>query len=181
MTPPEDDALLDALGALPSHDVDPAVAARIARRARGALAESTRTAPWLAALTRFYTRVVEAPLVLAACALYLVWLGGRLGDTGFSAAERARAGADAQARHRPIGAREGMMPSASCPTILVEPQRTSAERSARIAMNLPAATGRPGPSRGTATRDDAGCTPGTRFLVRPPHARCRSGRGGRRG
>lgn len=102
MTPPEDDALLDALGALPSHDVDPTVAARIARRARGALAESTRTAPWLAAITRFYTRVVEAPLVLAACALYLVWLGGRLGDTGFSAAERARAGSDAQATHRPI-------------------------------------------------------------------------------
>jgi hypothetical protein len=97
MTTPEDDPLLSALGALPEHDVEPAVAARIARRARAELAASARTAPWLAALTRFYARLVEAPLVLAACALYLVWLGGVLGDTGFSAAERARASIEGQA------------------------------------------------------------------------------------
>jgi hypothetical protein len=178
MTAPEDDPLLSALGALPVHDVEPAVAARIARRARAELAASARTAPWLAALSRFYARLVEAPLVLAACALYLVWLGSVLGDTGFSAAERARASVDAQAASLHIDAREGKMSSAPRPSMLPEPLRTSTDHSARIAMNRPTAPGRPGSSYGTATRRDAGDAIGARGPVRPPRARRRCGRGG---
>jgi hypothetical protein len=178
MNAPEDDPLLSALGALPEHDVEPPVAARIARRARAELAASARTAPWLATLSRFYARLVEAPLVLAACALYLVWLGGVLGDTGFSAAERARHGIDARAASLHIDARQGKMSSASPPSMLVRPPRTTADHSARIAMNRPNATGRPGPCRGTATRRDAGGATGARSPVRPPRARPRCGREG---
>jgi len=86
MSPREPDDLLDQLGALPSHDVTPETAARIARIARAALADSARTPHWFAELGRFYTRVIEPPLVLGACAVYLVWAVQTLNATGFAAA-----------------------------------------------------------------------------------------------
>lgn len=86
MSPREDDDLLDQLGALPSHDVTPETAARIARTARAALADSARTPAWLGELGRLYTRVIEPPLVLGACTVYLVWAVQMLNATGFAAA-----------------------------------------------------------------------------------------------
>lgn len=89
MNPREDDDLLAQLGALPSHDVAPEAAARIGRTARAVFVDNARTPTWLSSLERFYTRVIEPPLVLGACAVYLVWAVQTLNATGFAAASRA--------------------------------------------------------------------------------------------
>jgi len=75
MSEHDDDSVLSQVGALPEIDVDARVSERIRRRAQSVLAHNARLArrPWLARADRVYTRVIEPPLVLAACVIYLVW------------------------------------------------------------------------------------------------------------
>lgn len=89
MSSQENDELLEQLSALPTHDVAPDTANRIARTARATLADSTRAPGWLGTAERFYARFIELPLVFGACAAYLVWAAAALHATGFTAAERA--------------------------------------------------------------------------------------------
>jgi hypothetical protein len=69
MTPPPRDELLESLARLPPRDVPPAVAARIARRARARLLARARQGP----LGRAWDAVLEPALTAGFVIVYLGW------------------------------------------------------------------------------------------------------------
>lgn len=68
------DPVLDELGALPEHDVDPWRRERIRARAKAAMRrEADPAARWLSRLERLYARTLEPVVVFGIGGMYLVW------------------------------------------------------------------------------------------------------------
>jgi hypothetical protein len=67
------DPLLDALGRLPTHDVDTPRAEEIRGLARAALTARREPAAWIRRLDRIYILALEPAFVVSVSAVYLAW------------------------------------------------------------------------------------------------------------